>query len=319
VAAAIGGTGTIPVYGVWGETSLADFASGTNNSTQETNVSGGEVQLRAAFNEDFSGTALSTTAWKNVSLAPLGGGPTSVGVSGGNVSVAGAIVLSKQTFNLIPIEGRVSFGATPFQYFGMSTDFTTGANSVYWAAFTTGGTNNTLFAEVNANMDIQQVSLGAIPTGFHTYQVEPISGGFNFYIDDALKATIMKAVPTSAGMKAVLSNYFGGSQPTLQAAWVHELNYASVGTYTSSVFDAGRAVNWGAVNWTASLPAGTSIIVEVRTGNTANPDSSWSSWSAVADGGVVGGSSRFLQYRIRFVTTDPTATGTLFDISFFFM
>ncbi len=44
----------------------------------------------------------------------------------------------------------------------------------------------------------------------------------------------------------------------------------------------GQSANWGALTWTAAIPAGTSVAMSVRTGNTPTPDGSWSAFTPVA-------------------------------------
>ncbi|HKY33728.1 MAG TPA: hypothetical protein VJV23_14455 [Candidatus Polarisedimenticolia bacterium] len=51
------------------------------------------------------------------------------------------------------------------------------------------------------------------------------------------------------------------------------------GTVTSTVHDAGFTSTWGAISWKADLPRGTSIALRARTGNTEQPDGTWSDWS----------------------------------------
>jgi len=94
--------------------------------------------------------------------------------------------------------------------------------------------------------------------------------------------------------------------------------YKISGTFTSAVFNAGRVATWGTVNWDALLPAGTSIQILTRSGNTATPDGTWSSWTAVpTSGGTVGSPARqYLQYEVILSTTHPTVTPTLLDITF---
>ncbi len=73
------------------------------------------------------------------------------------------------------------------------------------------------------------------------------------------------------------------------------------GTYSSSVFDAGRGARWGAISWDADAPAGTRIELSTRSGNRPNPDETWSPWSppyADPRGSPVGSpSSRYLQWK----------------------
>ncbi len=56
--------------------------------------------------------------------------------------------------------------------------------------------------------------------------------------------------------------------------------FASKGTITSEVLDAKLISKWGALHWQAETPAGTAISVAVRSGNVADPDETWSDWSA---------------------------------------
>jgi len=61
---------------------------------------------------------------------------------------------------------------------------------------------------------------------------------------------------------------------------VYGVGYLSEGRFTSIVRDAGRSVNWGRAAWKGNLPAGTSIRMQVRTGDTPTPNQSWSPWSS---------------------------------------
>jgi len=47
------------------------------------------------------------------------------------------------------------------------------------------------------------------------------------------------------------------------------------GTILSQVFDAGISANWDIINWTEVVPANANITLQVRTGYTPAPDSSW--------------------------------------------
>ena len=101
-----------------------------------------------------------------------GGGATSVTVSGGTLTVGGAGVFSVQTATNTGVEGRVAFGGSAYQHFGLATGLSTEAGN-YWAMFSTRGTTGRLYARVNANGSITDGDLGDLPTGFHTYKVQP--------------------------------------------------------------------------------------------------------------------------------------------------
>jgi len=78
---------------------------------------------------------------------------------------------------------------------------------------------------------------------------------------------------------------------------------AASATVTGSVLDAGFTSSWGAIAWDAETPRGSSVSFEVRTGNTEEPDGSWSAWSpAYTDAGgtvIERPRARYLQWRAR--------------------
>ena len=55
---------------------------------------------------------------------------------------------------------------------------------------------------------------------------------------------------------------------------------ASEGTFESAAFDTKVFSTWGKMSWQDQAPSGSSVSLQVRTGNTSDPDSSWSAWSA---------------------------------------
>jgi len=90
--------------------------------------------------------------------------------------------------------------------------------------------------------------------------------------------------------------------------------YASSGTLMSSVQDVGLSEN-AALSWDATLPAGTSLAVETRTGNTQNPDNTWSDWSIQNNGEVITSpAAKYLQYRITLSTGDDSVTPILHEV-----
>jgi hypothetical protein len=297
----------------WTQKTVSDFNAGTQSGTSVTNAPTVGVQLAPAFFDDFSGTDLNSS-WTTNDWSAQGGGTYSLTVANSIVSVAGGAVTSTATYTNSVIEANLNFGAASGQDFGLATDLSTvdGSN---WALFSTFGTNDTLYARVNSNGTTTDVSLGALPTGFHVYTIVPITTGFQFLVDGTLQTTINATFPSGTQANIVLSSF---TDTALQADWVRVASYPSSGTFTSSVFDSGKSgTAWGLANWTANLPAGTTLTIQTRSGDTATPDSTWSDWAAVTNGGTVASpSSRYLQYRIVLTTSDPTLTPTLFSISF---
>jgi hypothetical protein len=86
----------------------------------------------------------------------------------------------------------------------------------------------------------------------------------------------------------------------------------------SPVFDAGVEVLWQNAAWIADLPAGTKVVIEVRTGMSADPaalDSNWTPFKAMSSGDAVNGMSRYAQYRVTVSTTVPNAAPALKEVT----
>lgn len=73
------------------------------------------------------------------------------------------------------------------------------------------------------------------------------------------------------------------------------------GVYESDVKDTGNLARWGILRWWGETPEGTEVLFSTRSGNTEEPDETWSEWAAVGDGEREGAirspSARFLQWR----------------------
>lgn len=76
---------------------------------------------------------------------------------------------------------------------------------------------------------------------------------------------------------------------------------ATRGVYLSEVRDASTVATWGTIRWVGSLPAGASLEISTRSGNTGQPDETWSDWSnayAQATGSpITSPKARYLQWR----------------------
>ena len=109
--------------------------------------------------------------------------------------------------------------------------------------------------------------------------------------------------------------------------------YFATGIYTSTVFDAGKAVDWSAVEWNfTQIPD--SLEVQFRTGATPDPDETWMDWMSLVRipmeytcvyvwntnltecvSNMIGiESSPFIQYRALFNSENPMETVALNDI-----
>lgn len=93
--------------------------------------------------------------------------------------------------------------------------------------------------------------------------------------------------------------------------------YNSPGTFTSAVIDLGTQASLTTLNYTKVAPTGTALTMDIRAGNTATPDGTWTDWTTgVANGGDIStlGSKRYVQYKATLSTTDPTTTPSLENV-----
>ena len=161
-------------------------------------------------------------------------------------------------------------------------------------------TSNQLVATVNDGRTTSTSSV--IATGWvaaaHKFRIEWASAGtVTMYLDDVQKYTHS------------VSNFYTNLRPSLSDSVANDAGlkvtvirvgpYAATGTFTSRVLDAKASVSWDGLSWDATVPSGTTLTVQVRTGNTATPDGTWSAYHTVsASGGAIGTTSQYVQYAV---------------------
>jgi sugar lactone lactonase YvrE len=91
------------------------------------------------------------------------------------------------------------------------------------------------------------------------------------------------------------------------------------GEFVSVVHDAKQPALWGSSQWSASARDG-EITVYTRTGNVAEPDSTWSGWAATSgdfrSGKVSSPEGRYLQYKIELKRASGDRNPAVRDIAF---
>ncbi|MCK7476432.1 MAG: hypothetical protein M0C28_01725 [Candidatus Moduliflexus flocculans] len=106
----------------------------------------------------------------------------------------------------------------------------------------------------------------------------------------------------------VLSNnpcYFGLLLPEQRFA----------GEYTSPVLDARTPASWGRLVWDAAVAAGASVQLQSRSGNTNEPNATWSDWSPFygkTEEQVLSPKSRYLQVKVT-LRTQTGKSSPVFD------
>jgi len=303
----------------------ADFASGTPAGALVSVTTNGEVILAPASGAEFCGTSLAS-GW--TSVAWTGGTST---VAGGAATVDGARLTPVSTTGTgsgVVLEFVSTFAAAALQQAGLgSGDNTTGSSGMFgdttqaWATFGTHDTGTELYVRIHnpANAaENEDVPLGASYLGApHRYRIEWKTGpdSLVFLIDGA--SIERRATTIALSMRAGVSDFDTGGG-TVVVDWIRRTPYAASGTFTSRVYDGGASSAWGVITWSSDTPAGTGLALSVRTGNSANPNASWTAFTPVASSGTaIGRTSRYIQYLAELTTSDPDATPVLDDVAIF--
>jgi len=87
------------------------------------------------------------------------------------------------------------------------------------------------------------------------------------------------------------------------------------GEYTSPVLDARTLASWGRIAWDAAVPAGAAVQLQSRSGNTSEPNATWSDWSPFygkPEEQVLSPRARFLQVKV-VLRTQSGKTSPAFD------
>jgi sugar lactone lactonase YvrE len=113
----------------------------------------------------------------------------------------------------------------------------------------------------------------------------------------------------------VLSNnpcYFGLLLPEQRFA----------GEYTSPVLDARTQAAWGRVVWDAAVAAGASVQLQSRSGNTGEPNATWTDWSPYygkTEEQVLSPKARFLQVKVLLRTQSGKASPVFNRLTVFYL
>src|SRR5262249_23454247 len=181
-----------------------------------------------------------------------------------------------------------------------------------WAIFST-MTGGLLFARTNTGTAVVDTGLGSGLLGeFHRYKIAWKADRVEYSVDGALVAT--HQVQVAGPMRPVAASDFSPVGGTVFVDWMRMSPYAGAGTFQSRIFDAASPVDWHSIQWRGSTPAGTSVGISVRGGNTPTPDATWTNFTPMVSGGPITLHSQFIQYRAVFASADPDLTPSLDDI-----
>ena len=94
------------------------------------------------------------------------------------------------------------------------------------------------------------------------------------------------------------------------------------GEYLSPTLDSRTVSSWGKMDWTAEIGAGTNLQVLTRTGNSSEPNRTWSEWSPPSQKPgeqVLSPKARFLQFKALFKTPSSQTSPTLQKTCVFYL
>jgi hypothetical protein len=289
------------------ETTTADFSAGAQSSTYVSETENGEVILNPTRGAEFGGTSVPgpwfVTAWQT--------GGTSI-VSQGVITLDGARAGTDNQFGA----GRtVEFVATFSGQANQNAGFGGNFNTRPWAAFGT-LTGGGLYARssVSSTNETNTLIPGSWLGSPHLYRIDWTSTTITFWIDGVQVAQHARAI--TSNMRPLASDRTNGGG-NLVVNWMRMSPYSASGTFTSRVLDAGSVQRWNTVNWLSAPPAGTTLVVSARTGNTATPGATWSAFIPIpTSGSSVNVQARYLQYRVQMTRTNAATTPQLREIAF---
>jgi hypothetical protein len=306
------------------DTTVADFNAGIPGTcVVDESIGDGALRLPLVLDEDFSGTSL-PSEWLST---PWTGGTSTV--SGGTVTVDGARLTPVSLTGWSPtaqvpvvMEFVATFNAAQYQNAGLGAgDNTISSTGMYatgdepWAMFGTAGTADTLYTRLNPGGDVAIPNSANYIGSSHRYRIEWRADNMvEFFIDGASVGS-RTATFGAITMRPGVSDYNAGG-PSLIVDWLRMIPpYVTSCEFESRIHDGGELVDWTTLVATATLPSGTSISFDARSGNSSSPDISWTSWQAVNSGSLTNPGSQYIQYRARLTTTDPGQTPVVEDVT----
>jgi hypothetical protein len=94
------------------------------------------------------------------------------------------------------------------------------------------------------------------------------------------------------------------------------------GEYVSDVLDARTVSSWGRMEFDGQLPAGATVQIQTRSGNSFEPNSMWSDWSPPIqkrEEQILSPKARYLQFKVLFRTQSGNVSPWLQRVSVFYL
>jgi hypothetical protein len=286
----------------------SEFAAGTAGATHAgATLAGadGEVQLQPAVGEEFAASL--PAAWEIAPWFPGGTGGTSGGALGvdGAAGRTTAFYDGPRTLEFVAAFEPVNDQAVGF---GRTLDDFPGA------AFSTGGAGEPIRLYAWSGASSSSETLTALPAvrlhDPHRFRIEWTPAAVRFFVDGSLVAT--HSVSIAAQLRPIVSDFraFGAG---VRVDWLRQGGYATTGTFTSRVLDGGPGTaSWQTLAAQSTVPSGTTLAFDTRSGPGPQPDGAWSGWQPLGGGGAITSPpARYVQYRARMTSSGGSATPTL--------
>ena len=319
-----GGAGQV----LWADATLYNSASGVDTSIS------GQLRLAATnpllFTDDFTrsgGTTLSP--W----VASMGTWTVTGGVLRGTGSAnqySYASMTASPQWTDYTLQGRIQLPAGSFGGgIGGRVNASTGAHYGAWVypAGSPGGSNLLKlwkfrsWTDIGPGVPMQQVSLTAVGTGWHTLQMTFTGNRIQVYYDGVLKIDVTdnnfdsRAPYPSGGISA---DWWTWSLP--YTIIVDDISVAtpsafgSSGTLLSSAYDGGDGVQWQTLSWDATAGPGTNVCLKTRTADVSDQlaSAAWSNCYSTNGSTVLSENRRWIQYQLALSTSD-TSTSPVFN------
>ena len=94
------------------------------------------------------------------------------------------------------------------------------------------------------------------------------------------------------------------------------------GEYTGPVLDARTQASWGRLIWDAAVPAGAAVQLQTRSGNTGDPNATWTDWSPFygkTEEQILSPKARFLQVKVLLRTETGKASPVFNRLAAFYL
>jgi hypothetical protein len=220
-----------------------------------------------------------------------------------------------------------------------SRDRLTKGYDLFIARSTNGGASWS--APIRATLDAARVDQhdpdlaeGAIGPAYLTWR-QLDEGKLNLYYayskdHGATWSAAMPVDPTGGGIEHGQATLAADPTGRLNVAWADRREgngrvydsrfsfYVNQGEFVSQPHDTRGVVEWGQLVWHGAVPPGTTLSLQVRSGDTATPDASWSAWSAAATASgnpISVPLARYVQYRVNMTTSDHLVSPRVDDVS----